>query len=353
MKEFDVNNIPASIREFIKENYRKGFRFCLVGGYVRDWAIGKESLDFDFEIRHINNMQGEEWIDFLKSSFPSAEYIGMGVIRIKLPEYEIELSSPRTEEFDGGLSHKNFTPHFDSTLSYLESFKRRDLRINAIGLEFNLEEELSATIVDPYNGLDEISNKICSHINDDFFKDPVRLLRAIRFSVNTGFKLQLSDSYKRFNLSKLTQYYFEYEIRKCKSSATFVDNLVNVVSTYNIALVSELVPIKDFKNQSLLSETKSYEELLLFDLGLVEEGPFKFLSMKRSRYANLCRLKKAISDKDALEFLEALSKIKVDDRFKYYDLKVELDKSLDSARSKDERISTFKSYSSKASALFA
>lgn len=361
MKEFDVKTIPASITQFILDNDKRGFHFCLVGGYVRDWALGIESFDYDFEIRHSNMLKGDEWIEFLKESFPDAEYIGMGVIRIKLPDYEIELSSPRTESFNGELDHKNFTPHFDSTLSYKESFKRRDLRINAIGLEFKVVNgELNVGLIDPYDGLSEIKRKVCTHISDDFFQDPVRLLRAIRFSLNTGFELGLSDSYKKFNLSKLTEYYFDYEASKCKRPRDFIFTFVSTVKKYDIALVKGLSTIKNYLGKSLLSEVNSYEDELLYDIGLTCDGVYQFLSMKRSRYVNLCRLKisyqklsKKVTREDSVEFLEYLSKLKTTDNFRYFTFQQKLCADLKAVRSKEDRLQIFDTYFLEISALFA
>jgi tRNA nucleotidyltransferase (CCA-adding enzyme) len=53
----------------------------------------------------------------------------------------------------------------------------RDLTINAMAMDEH------GTIIDPYNGMDDIKNKVLRHVNEDFFpSDPIRVLRTARFA---------------------------------------------------------------------------------------------------------------------------------------------------------------------------
>lgn len=345
MKEFNIAHIPETIQKFILDSWEQGFRLCLVGGLVRDWLLGIKSNDFDFEIRHLDDYEGDAWIDFLKTSFNKAEYIGVGVFRIKFDDVEIEFSSPRTESFTGESGHKNFIPKFSSKLTYLESFKRRDLRINAIGLEFNVVNgKLEAKLVDPFSGVVDIENKEISYINDDFFKDPVRLLRAIRFSINTGFTLETTNSYSSFDLSQMSAHYFRYESKKCKNQLAFVEGLVDLVNTYNIELPYQIKSLIMMQKKYLINSPISLDEVLLSDLGIEDEQVYTFFAVKKNKVQKSLALKNAYKNlilNETLEtkkmFLEELARQDNDDRLIYYNVYSQLSEALKNTRSKEDK----------------
>jgi tRNA nucleotidyltransferase (CCA-adding enzyme) len=65
-----------------------------------------------------------------------------------------------------------------------EAASRRDFTINAISYD-----PLTKEIIDPYNGREDLKNKILRHTSDSFSDDPLRLLRAMQFGARFGFDL--------------------------------------------------------------------------------------------------------------------------------------------------------------------
>ncbi len=345
MKTFNPQDIPDSIQEFILDCWMKGFRLCLVGGYVRDYFLQRSSNDFDFEIRHTNGLKGEAWIDFLKTQFPQASYIGMGVLRIKLSDIEIEISSPRLEEFNDEIDHKNFSPIFDSSLSFADSFKRRDLRLNAIGISFYVENgHISGQVEDPYKGINDIEDRIISRICDDFFFDPVRLLRAIRFSINFNFKMVNTKDYKKFDLSKISLHYLKYESGKCHNHIEFIEVLVALIKDCNIAIPKDLNAIKNYQSDFIIDEIHNLEEAILYCKTIVDTEIYKFLAIRKNLYSKINNFKVAMNLYEANQtpdnrytYLKELARLEEEPRLKSYALYREIKKKLENIRTSDER----------------
>lgn len=209
------------------------------------------SEDFDFEIKAVNLMSEEEW-DLALSDLAlkihekfnySYSLIGVGVYRISIDGLDIELSSPRIEEYkDEDLTHFNFTPKFISNLDYKLAFKRRDFTINAIGIEFRLnQQKIEFRIVDPFLGLEDLEKGILREIDDDFFKDPVRFLRLIRFHLRFNFSISKSilENLYKFNLRKLSIYYFKSEFKK-SFNIEFFPIFFDFISKNKINLSTEI-----------------------------------------------------------------------------------------------------------------
>lgn len=256
----DVYNVCLAIS-------RQGFCLTLVGGAVRDYLLTENiSQDLDFEIKHLFAYDESRWERMLKRLFQKLsedfdlvfEDKGLNIFSVKVGDYELEFSSPRKEVFiEGDLSHKNFEPKFISNLEYREAFARRDFTLNSIGIFFGVpgaHDEFS--LIDPYNGFDSLKNKVLVNINDDFFKDPVRLLRLIRFSIKLDCQIdpKLLLQLKKFNLSRVSSFYIMSEFKKSKDFK-FFQKLFSLLSKYDIDFDSRL---KDLYPLSQTSTSLSF-----------------------------------------------------------------------------------------------
>ncbi len=157
------SNIFKNNENIIKSISRAGFDLYLVGGAVRDSIIGIDNNDYDF----CTNMS----LDKVKELFPGFKIMrennhrNTGVLHENGEEYEI--SSFHGETIEEDLSNRDFT-------------------INAIACDKD------GNIIDPFNGVDDINNKIIRLVKDNgeaIDKDPLRILRAIRFSATYGFDI--------------------------------------------------------------------------------------------------------------------------------------------------------------------
>ena len=137
-----------------------------VGGSVRDELLHLEPHDFDYVV--VN-----ETVDsMLEAGF---KQVGAHFPVFLHPITGDEYALARTEK-QLGTSYSSFTC-FTKDVSLEEDLSRRDFTINAIA------KSLSGDILDPYNGVSDLNNKILKITNQHTFTDdPLRVLRLARFS---------------------------------------------------------------------------------------------------------------------------------------------------------------------------
>ena len=158
----------------------------LVGGIVRDFYLQKPSKDIDILVC---GLYYEEIINILKP-YGIIKEVGksFGILKF-LPNNwngdDIDIAIPRTE-VKNGSGHTEFEIKTDPFLPIEEELNRRDFTINSIAIS------LDGTIIDPFNGLDDIAKKIIrATSNQAFSEDPLRMCRAIQFA--SRFKFDISQ----------------------------------------------------------------------------------------------------------------------------------------------------------------
>ncbi len=157
-------------------------KIYLVGGAVRDLIIGREVTDADI-------MVDGDAIEF-------AQKIA-GYLKCKILIHKafftavVYLSSGRKYDFTS--TRKEFYPYngalpIVSPGTITDDLYRRDFTINAIAMKLN--NKYPGDIIDCYNGINDISNKLIRVLHDNSFNsDPTRIFRAIRFEAKLGFSL--------------------------------------------------------------------------------------------------------------------------------------------------------------------
>lgn len=213
---------PEDVYELIIQISRQGFGLTLVGGAVRDYFLnGNLSKDLDFELRHSFEYDEKEWESLVKRlgqtlsnkySY-SVEFLPFNILKIKQGHFELEISTPRTEVYTGDapFGHSEFEVEINPKLTYSESFLRRDFTLNALGIEFGVigsKEEF--TLIDPFEGLKDLRTSELKPCSKDFYNDPVRLLRTLRFQDRFGFSFV--GDFSKFDLTCLTTHYFFQEL---------------------------------------------------------------------------------------------------------------------------------------------
>jgi hypothetical protein len=267
-------SLPAKLKDILFEIESIGFSLCLVGGIPRDFfLLNKIGNDFDIEIRWGEEIDDISWpqkysllFEYFDKNNLKYEKLPYLITRVFVEEYILEFSSPRMEHFElSELSHHNFKAQLSSRFNYEISFIRRDFTINAIGIELQLCKN-NYNLVDPYSGLEDLKIRKLKNLSDNFYYDPVRFLRLIRFK-NT-LKFNVDDSIDklmgRFNLEKLTNYYFELELIK-SNTFSFLFDFNNFSNKHNFKLPMLYSWIKkiDWNNIDLNLKINSIEDLLI------------------------------------------------------------------------------------------
>ncbi len=163
--------------------------FYIVGGTTRDFILKREVKDIDIA----TNLLPEE----IKLAFPNGNYTfeKYGVSYVTIDGQKITLATFREENNYRDFRHPTSIKFVSD---YLIDSRRRDFTINALYLDEN------GSILDPYGGLDDIKLGLIRTIGpaeERIKEDPLRILRAIRFSLNLNFHLD-SDLYQAIKKNK-------------------------------------------------------------------------------------------------------------------------------------------------------
>lgn len=157
----------------LKTIKNQGFEAYLVGGFVRDYLLGKSSLDID-----ICTSALPQDLECIFASKPNA----FGGLNFKQEGYQITITSYREDT----AYRKGFPQKINFNVDLATDLKRRDFTINAICMDEN------KNVIDYHKGVADLNNKIIRMIGDAdtrIKEDPLRILRAIRFAVTLNFNL--------------------------------------------------------------------------------------------------------------------------------------------------------------------
>jgi len=138
----------------------------LVGGAIRDSLLGLPFHERDWVVVGATK---EELTD------KGYKQIGKDFPVFLHPETKEEYALARKERKTGS-GHKAFSFEFDRNVSLEEDLERRDITINAIAQDEN------GNLIDPYNGQQDIEDKIIRKVSSAFKEDPLRVLRVARFA---------------------------------------------------------------------------------------------------------------------------------------------------------------------------
>lgn len=168
-----------------------GYQAFFVGGFVRDFLLGRKASDIDIT----TDATPREVEQLFKKTKATGKKFGTVTVFYNQNQYEV--TTFRTE----GEYERHRKPSEVSFSKELEEdLKRRDFTINAFAM--NIEEE----ITDLFHGIEDLNHKLIRSIgNPDvrFHEDALRILRAFRFVSKLGFNIEESTFESLKNNMKL------------------------------------------------------------------------------------------------------------------------------------------------------
>ncbi|WGH27856.1 MAG: CCA tRNA nucleotidyltransferase [Candidatus Bostrichicola ureolyticus] len=182
--------ISKSSKELKQDSY-------IVGGYVRDFLLGKPSKDIDIVTTgsgiHLaeqvsKNIEKKPKVNFFKR---------FGTAMLIYENDKIEFVGARKESYN--INSRN---PFIEKGSLIDDQTRRDFTINSLAISLNKNDY--GRLIDPLMGKDDLKKKIIRTTRDPnitYYDDPLRMMRAIRFA--TQLKFEIEDlSYKFIKKNK-------------------------------------------------------------------------------------------------------------------------------------------------------
>ena len=175
----ELERIAPVIDELGTRFQDAGHAIALVGGPVRDAMLGRLQTDLDFTTSALP----EATEKLLKGWADAIWDLGRdyGTIGCRKGEWQIEITTYRSEKYDP-TSRKPTVDYGDSLVGDLH---RRDFTINAMAMSVP-----ERTFVDPYGGVTDLAARVLrtpGTPEESFSDDPLRMMRAARFSAQLGF----------------------------------------------------------------------------------------------------------------------------------------------------------------------
>ncbi len=224
------------IRTIAKEAAKLHVRVFIIGGWVRDAILHRHSKDMDFVVEGSGIELARNVANQLDAYLSIFKNYGTAMVKLKNAgdELELEFVGARKESYQ-----RNSRNPIVENGSLEEDQNRRDFTINTLAIELTTPQ--TAHITDPFNGLEDIKNKIIKTPLDPditFSDDPLRIMRAIRFACQLNFSIDPET----FNAIKRNK------------------NRIRIISNERITL--EL-------NKIIMSQKPSIGFKLLFDSGIL------------------------------------------------------------------------------------
>lgn len=172
--------LPGKVNTIIHTLQEHGFEAYAVGGCVRDSILGRVPDDWDIT----TSATPMETKALFARTFDTG--IEHGTITVLIDKDAFEVTTYRV---DGKYEDSRHPSEVTFTRSLKEDLLRRDFTINAMA--YNDEEGL----VDIFGGMEDLNQKTIRCVGNAkarFSEDALRILRAVRFAAQLGFKIEPS-----------------------------------------------------------------------------------------------------------------------------------------------------------------
>ncbi|MCX6765438.1 MAG: HDIG domain-containing protein [Candidatus Moranbacteria bacterium] len=193
-----IKKIPKEVIEVLRKLEAADFEAYIVGGCVRDLIVEKEPKDWDVT----TNAKPEEILKSFPDSFYENEFGTVGVkvkpfIKNGNPDRDHDVIEVTTYRIESKYSDKRRPDKIRFAKTLKEDLSRRDFTINAIALKIkNQNAKIKNTdyeIIDPYDGKSDLKNRTIRTVgdpNERFDEDALRMMRAVRFHAELGYKIE-------------------------------------------------------------------------------------------------------------------------------------------------------------------
>jgi poly(A) polymerase/tRNA nucleotidyltransferase (CCA-adding enzyme) len=179
----DERKIPDFVLAITQTFDTNGYEAFIVGGSTRDLLRGVTPKDWDLA----TNATPDQILELFPDSYYENSFgtVGIKFSRETSENVHTDIVEVTTYRYESEYSDSRRPDSVQFVTDIRRDLSRRDFTINAIAYN-----PVTREIVDPYDGLEDIHNKVISCVGDPqkrFAEDALRMLRAIRFQTQLGF----------------------------------------------------------------------------------------------------------------------------------------------------------------------
>ncbi|MEI7709443.1 MAG: HD domain-containing protein [bacterium] len=254
-----ISKIPKEVSHVTETLEKVGYEADLVGGCVRDLILGREPKDWDvttnanpdqiiglFEKTVYENTFGTVAVVVSRITFPedvsreTTPSLILPLSKGEMPKAEgviIEVTPYRIEAKYSDFRHPDEVK-FSNKLS--DDLKRRDFTVNAMALDSK------GHVIDEFDGLKDIKDKTIRAVgnpDERFTEDALRMLRAVRFSVQLDFSISSETTQSILKNSDLIKKISQERIRDEFAKIIMSKNpAMGVVMLQKFGLLKNIIP---------------------------------------------------------------------------------------------------------------
>jgi len=210
-----------------------GYSLYLVGGTVRDFLLSLPIDDVDLA----TSATPEDMKGFLENYQVDYTFQKLGSVKLTFEGYKFDITTLRTEKNYQDARHPKKIKFVKTPK---EDYKRRDFTINAMYMDEHFR------VIDFANGIDDINHHLIRVVGNPFRRikeDPLRIIRAIRFSIDFDFDIEkrLKRAVKKYAnlLAKINVDKIKQDIGKIKNKDT--QKIKKKFDEYNIHYLLDMI----------------------------------------------------------------------------------------------------------------
>lgn len=308
--KIDFKQIAAKENEIIRLLIKNGAYPYLVGGTVRDLLLYGEIKKLDFDVEVYGLSLSELIAVFEKENISFTLQGNFGVI--KVDGCNLELAIPRLEN-KIGKKHSDFIINLDPFMKPSDAIVRRDFTINTL-----MYDLVTNHLVENKRAIEDLTERRIRHVSAKFSEDPLRILRAIRFSVCHNLEIcdetllecqQIIDQLKYISSERI-----DAELNRIVT-ADYLNERREYLNLFFIDFLKFDFKIEEihfsnnlYINLALIAINLSEQELNLFLKYILNKRTKKLVKYLVKNYSiNLLDLKILYNHADNLEFITLLT----------------------------------------------
>lgn len=175
---------PEVVAAVCKTLVERGFEAYLVGGCVRDMMLGRGPKDWDVT----TNARPEQVQELFEDTVYENDFGTVG-IKTESEDPRVKVIEVTTYRIEGKYTDKRHPDAIKFATNIEDDLSRRDFTVNAMALG------MDGALIDPYGGELDIKERSIRTVGDAtarFREDALRLMRAVRFSVELDFEIEFT-----------------------------------------------------------------------------------------------------------------------------------------------------------------